>query len=93
MGEWSDLVTYVEDNIGGIKAQALLFSLDCITKKIVERKYKMLKKRLVVATALAAGVAAIPLPGVDVAINTVFWYRKWVTTCASLWSSKKGLML
>jgi hypothetical protein len=35
-------------------------------------KYKMLNKRLVVATALAAGVAAIPVPGVDVAINTVF---------------------
>jgi hypothetical protein len=40
---------YVEENIDGFKAQALLFSLDCITKKIVERKYKMLKKRLVVA--------------------------------------------
>ena len=68
----SDLMTYVEENIAGLKAQALLFSLDCITMKIMERKYKMLKKRLVVATALAAGVAAIPLPGIDVAINTVF---------------------
>ena len=68
----SDLMTYVEENIAGFKAHALLFSLDCITKKIVERKYEMLKKRLVVATALAAGVAAIPLPGIDVAINTVF---------------------
>ena len=72
MGEWSDLMVYVEDNIGWLKAQALLFSLDCITKKIMERKYKMLKKRVVVATALAANVAAIPVPGVDVAINTVF---------------------
>jgi uncharacterized protein (DUF697 family)/GTPase Era involved in 16S rRNA processing len=70
LGEWSDLVTYVEDNIGGIKAQALLFSLDCITKKIVERKYKMLKKRLIAATAFAATVAAIPLPGLDVVVNT-----------------------
>ena len=64
-------MTYVEDNIGGLKAQALLFSLDCITKKIVERKYKMLKKRLFVATALAAGVAAIPVLGVNAAVNTV----------------------
>jgi hypothetical protein len=54
-----DLVTYSEENIDGFQAQTLLFSLDCITKKIVERKYKMLKKRLVPATALAAGVAAI----------------------------------
>jgi uncharacterized protein (DUF697 family) len=62
---------YVEENIGGLKAQALLFSLAPITKEIVERKYKMLKKRLVFATALAAGIAAFPIPGVDVAINTV----------------------
>ena len=63
MGEWSDLVTYVEDNIGGIKDQALLFSLDCITKKIVERKYKMLKKKIVAATVHAVRVA-VPLVGV-----------------------------
>jgi uncharacterized protein (DUF697 family) len=72
MGEWPDLMVYVEDNIGGFNAQAFLFSLDCITKKIMERKYKMLKKRVVVATALAAGIAAIPVPGGDVVINTVF---------------------
>jgi hypothetical protein len=58
LGEMSDLLRYVEENIDGFKAQALLFSLDSITKEIVERKYKMLKKRLVIATVLAAGVAA-----------------------------------
>jgi hypothetical protein len=26
MGEWPDLMVYVEDNIGGFKAQAFLFS-------------------------------------------------------------------
>jgi uncharacterized protein (DUF697 family) len=66
----SDLLRYVEENIGGIKAQALLFSLESITKEIVERKYKMLKKRLVITTALAASIAAIPVPGLDAAINT-----------------------
>ena len=71
LGEWSDLMSCVEENIDGFKAQALLFSLDSLTKKIVKRKYKMLKKRLVIATVLVAGVAAIPVPGVDVAINTV----------------------
>ena len=44
LGEMSDLLRYVEDNIDGFEAQALLFSLDSITKEIVERKYKMLKK-------------------------------------------------
>ena len=36
---------------------------------MLERKHKMLKKRLVAATALAAGVAVIPVPGVDVAVT------------------------
>ena len=72
LGEMLDLMTYVEEHIDGFKAHALLFSLYCITNKIVERKYEMLKKRLVVATSLAAGVTANPVPGIYVAINTVF---------------------
>ena len=40
LGEWSDLMTYLEANIGGFKAQALLFSLESITKKFFERKQK-----------------------------------------------------
>ena len=36
------------------------------------KKIQILKKRVVVVTALAASVAAIPVPGVDVTINTVF---------------------
>jgi hypothetical protein len=71
-GEWSDLMAYVEDNTSGFKARAIHVSLESIFKKILERKYKMLKKRLVVAIALAAGVAAIPVPGRNFAINTVF---------------------
>ena len=39
LGEMSDLMTYVEENIDDVKAQAFLFSLDSITKEIVERKY------------------------------------------------------
>ena len=70
LGEISDLLRYVEENGGGIKTQALLFSHGSITKEIVKRKYKMLKKRLVLATALAASLAAIPVPVLDVAINT-----------------------
>ena len=36
------------------------------------KKIQILKKRVVVVTALAVSVAAIPVPGVDVTINTVF---------------------
>jgi hypothetical protein len=43
LGEMSDQMTYVEENIAGLKVHALLFSLHCITKTIVERKYEMLK--------------------------------------------------
>ena len=69
LGEWSDLMTYVEESIDGLKAQTLLISLDCITKKIVERKYQMVKKRLVVATVLATGIEDIPMPCVGFHIN------------------------
>ena len=69
LGEWSELMANIEENIDGIKAQALLFSLGCITKKMLERQYKMLQKRIAKATAVAASIAAIPLPGVDVVVN------------------------
>ena len=71
LGEWSDLMAYVEENIDGIKAQALLSSLACITKNMVERKYKMLKKRLVRVTAAAGVIAAIPVPFIDAGINII----------------------
>ena len=70
LGEWSDLLAYVEDNIDKIKARALLFSLESTTTQILERKHEMLKKRLVVVSALGAVVAAFPVPGVSEVINT-----------------------
>ena len=76
LGEWSDLIAYVEDNMDGWKGQAFLFSLGTMTKKVLERKHKMLKKRLVVTCAITAGVAAIPMPGIDVAVNTVLIARE-----------------
>ena len=66
LGEMSDLLRYVEENIDELKAQALLFSLHSITKTILVRKHKMLQKRLVSVTALVVGISAIPVPGVDV---------------------------
>jgi GTP-binding protein EngB required for normal cell division len=72
LGEMSDLIAYVEDNIDGFKAQVLRLSLHCITKKIVERKYKMLRKKIVTATAHAAGVAYILVPVVGVGGNIKF---------------------
>ena len=40
LGAWSDLMTYLEDNIGGFKAQTLPFSLESITKNFFKRKHK-----------------------------------------------------
>ena len=70
MGEMSDLLRYVIEHIGEIKGQVLLFSFGSITKEIVVRKNKMLKKRLVLATAVTAGIAAFPVAGVYVTYNT-----------------------
>jgi GTPase Era involved in 16S rRNA processing len=44
LGEMSDLMRYVEDNIDGFKPQALLFSLCCITKEIWKEHTKCLRK-------------------------------------------------
>ena len=66
LGEMSDLLRYVEENIDDLKALALLFSLHSITKKSLVRKHKMIQKRLVLVTALVVGISAIPVPYVDV---------------------------
>ena len=76
LGEWSKLIEYVEANISGWKAQALLFALGAMTKDVLERKHEMLKKRLVLTCAIAAGAAALPLPGADIAVNTVLMARE-----------------
>ena len=44
LGEMSHIVRYVEDNIDGFKAQALLFSIGCITKDIWKENTKCLRK-------------------------------------------------
>ena len=54
--EMSILLGHIEDNIGCLKTQAVLFSLESVTKEIVEGKYKMLKKRILSVTILASGV-------------------------------------
>jgi hypothetical protein len=69
LGEMSDLIRYIEETMDGFKAQVLLFSIHPMTRNIVERKHKMLKARLVKVTALAASIAATPVPGVDVVAN------------------------
>jgi GTP-binding protein EngB required for normal cell division len=69
LGEMSDLIRYIEETMDGFKAQVLVVSIHPMTKNIVERKHKLLKARLVKVTALAAGIAASPLPGVDAAAN------------------------
>ena len=71
LGEWSDLMLYITENIDKIKVQTLLFTLDISTKAILEIKYGMLKKRLTPVTVLATSIAVVPIPGVGNAINYV----------------------
>ena len=55
----------------------------------MERKYKMFKKRVVVATAHAAGIATISVPGGDVTINTVFLVHE-VSLYVHLWGRTRN---
>jgi GTP-binding protein EngB required for normal cell division len=75
LGKIWDLMKYVEENIDNAKAQTFLFSIGCISKEFVERKYKNLLKRLIAVTALSAGVASIPVEAVSGIYNAVLAYE------------------
>ena len=56
----------------GLKLRLFFFLLNLSPRKWLKEN----TKRLVVATALAAGIEAIAVPGVDVVIDTVFFVHE-----------------
>lgn len=69
LGDMDALVNHMEANLSSLKFEVIMYSLESITNKTIEKKYKVLKKRIRWITAITAGVAAIPVPGIDLAIN------------------------
>lgn len=68
-GDWYKLVDHIGNHLPAPKFESFMFSLPTLTENVIELKYKTLKKRIFLSTTVSAGVAAIPIPGVDVFAN------------------------
>lgn len=69
IGDWNDLLNYIETSLPDNKFEAFVFSLPGITSSIIERKKTALGSRIKFVAIGAAGVAALPVPALDVAVN------------------------
>ena len=70
IGHFNELVSYIQSNLPELKCNAVMFSLlGELTDGIIDSKYELLKKRIWKVSLASAGVAAIPVPGVDVVLN------------------------
>lgn len=68
-GELSELIDYVNANLDDFKRLAALSSMAVLSEGIINLKYKVLKNRIKKVSVGAAAIAAIPIPGVDIALN------------------------
>lgn len=69
IGDWQDLLSYIEESLPGKKFEAFVFSLAGITSSVIAKKKQTLKSRIKYVALAAASVAAIPVPGVDLVLN------------------------
>ena len=68
-GEFSKLLSHMEENFSTEKFDSVIFSISSMTTDVVERKYNKLKKRIRIVSVGAAAISAQPLPLLDLAIN------------------------
>lgn len=69
IGELSELITFVESNMDKFKSESMMESVVVFSHKIINLKYKTLKTRIKKISVASASIAAIPVPGLDVALN------------------------
>jgi hypothetical protein len=70
--DFDELVSYVKINLPELKCEAAMFSLlGELTDDIIDAKYKMLKERIWKVSLTSAGLAACPVPGLDVVLNFI----------------------
>lgn len=78
IGEMPALLSYVESNLDKFKCEAVISSITVLSDDIINLKYEVLKKRLVDVSIDAAGIAAMPIPGIDVAANITLLVREMI---------------
>lgn len=72
VGEMDELNTHILEKLSLTneeKYNAVIFSFGPLSKHVIEEKYKSLKKRAIAVTTGTALISAIPVPGIDLAIN------------------------
>lgn len=69
IGEMHALLSYVESNLDKFKCEAVISSIAVLSTDIINLKYEVLKKRLVKVSIGAAGIAATPIPAIDLVAN------------------------
>ena len=70
IGQFDELVLYIQSNLPELKSDAVNISKGGVLSiELIDSKYEVLKERIWKVSVTSAGVAAVPVPGVDVALN------------------------
>ncbi|XP_063429697.1 interferon-inducible GTPase 5-like [Mytilus trossulus] len=69
IGQFDDLMVAIFHSLPDLKKEAMILSIGPLTHQIIREKKKALHDRVFKIAVISAGAAAIPLPGVDVAVD------------------------
>ena len=79
IGQFDELVSYIQRNLPELKSKAVNISMvGVLPIDLIDRKYAILKDRIWKISVTSAGLAAVPVPGVDVVLNLAL-------ICKELW--------
>jgi uncharacterized protein (DUF697 family) len=70
IGQFDELVSYIQRNLPELKSNAVNISMvGVLPIDLIDRKYEILKARIWKVSVTSAGLAALPVPGLDVVLN------------------------
>ena len=69
LGDFNALVQDIGNSFQGLKKTAFLMSIKLLTEEVIQQKKEMLLKETWKYAAISGGIAALPIPGLDVAVN------------------------
>ena len=79
IGQFDELVSYIQSNLPELKSKAVNISMvGVLPIDLIDRKYAILKDRIWKISVTSAGLAAVPVTGVDVVLNLAL-------ICKELW--------
>lgn len=69
VGEMHELLSYVESNLDKFKCEAIMLSLTVLSEGVIDRKYKILQRKIKMVSLASALISANPMPVLDVVAN------------------------